>query len=424
MVVKTERGIKSLNTTKEVYPTIKRYIGEARIAKQEGTRPISWVTASGIQEIIWTMDNFIALYPENFNGQCAAKQISLPLMEEAERRGLSRELCSYARNTIGYMYGCKDLSLPYPGGGLLEPDFLLLDNGNCTSVHNKWWRIMENHFRVPLFMLDIPILTPTRMNRDNVERHYIDFVISQIKACFAFLEDQTGSRMDMDKFKEVVRLSDRVGELFDQFLELRKAKPCPVGGEDTVVLPAVMVYFTGTKTGVDFFERLIKETEERVKDHEGVIKDEKYRLLVDNIPPFYTLGLFNYFQKYGGVSVAETYILSFNYNWRRMDADIPFESLARKYLAHWYTLPLEEHVELVCRMVEDYEIDGVVCLALRSCKVYTLHQWTLKNALEKRYGIPTMIIELDMVDPRDYSDGQVKGRIDAFMELLDKKKRR
>jgi benzoyl-CoA reductase/2-hydroxyglutaryl-CoA dehydratase subunit BcrC/BadD/HgdB len=343
-------------------------------------------------------------------------------MEEAERRGLSQDLCSYARNTLGYMYNHKNLDLPYPGGGLPDPDFLLLDNGSCTSVHNKWWRIMEDYYKVPLYMLDIPILTPTRMNRDHVERHYIDFVISQIKGCFAFLEEQTGKRMDVDRFKEVVRLADRIGDLFDQFLELRKVKPCPVGGEDAIALPAIMVYFTGTQTGVDFFEKLIKETQDRVRNGEGVVQDEKFRLLVDNIPPFYSLGLFNYFQKYGGVSVAETYILSFNYNWRRMEADQPFESLAKKYLAHWYTLPLEEHIDIICNIVKEYDIDGVVCLALRSCKVYTLDQWTLKNTLERKYGIPTIILEMDMVDPRAYADRQTNGRIDAFMEVLDKKK--
>ena len=105
-----------------------------------------------------------------------------------------------------------------------------------------------------------------------------------------------------------------------------------------------------------------------------------------------------------------------------MDADRPFESLAKKYLAHWYTLPLEEHIDIIHNIVKDYDIDGVVCLALRSCKVYTLDQWTLKNTLERKYGIPTIILEMDMVDPRAYSDRQTKERIDAFMEVLDKKK--
>ncbi|HED24248.1 MAG TPA: 2-hydroxyacyl-CoA dehydratase, partial [Firmicutes bacterium] len=42
-----------------------------------------------------------------------------------------------------------------------------------------------------------------------------------------------------------------------------------------------------------------------------------------------------------------------------------------------------------------------------------------KNRLAK-LGIPSLIFESDMADPRLWSDAQVKTRIHAFLELMEK----
>ncbi len=52
-----------------------------------------------------------------------------------------------------------------------------------------------------------------------------------------------------------------------------------------------------------------------------------------------------------------------------------------------------------------------------SCRLFYILQPELKNALD-RAGIPTLALECDMADERTYSEGQVKTRLDAFMERL------
>lgn len=417
---KTERAVKVLQTSREIYPMIKKHMEEAWQAKRDKTKYLCWTTA---REMVWTVDNLLPLYPETFNGQCAAKQISGPLIDAAESLGYSADLCSYFRNATGYMYEHNKLDLPYPGGGMPDPDFLLCDNPGCNCLHNKWWRVMQRYYKVPMFLLDSPTTSSIRMTPETVESHYIDYIVSQFKELIAFLEEQTRSKIDEDRLKEVIRLSDRASELYDEILNLRKLKPCPLGGEDMTSFPAPMLHFSGTQRLVDFMERAVAELKERVSKGEAVIQDEKFRLIVDNIPPFYTLGLFNYLQQFKAVSVLETYNLCFNYNWQRMDPNKPLESLARKFIDYWYSLPLYEHIKRICRLVEEYQIDGLICLALKSCKVYTPVHWELANTLRQRYGIPSLIIEVDQVDFRDYNEARVKGRIEAFIEVLESKKR-
>jgi benzoyl-CoA reductase/2-hydroxyglutaryl-CoA dehydratase subunit BcrC/BadD/HgdB len=59
----------------------------------------------------------------------------------------------------------------------------------------------------------------------------------------------------------------------------------------------------------------------------------------------------------------------------------------------------------------------------RSCKPYSLGQYDIQRIVGEKMGIPTVMIEADMVDERSFSEGQIETRIEAFIELLRGKKR-
>ena len=108
-----------------------------------------------------------------------------------------------------------------------------------------------------------------------------------------------------------------------------------------------------------------------------------------------------------------------------MDPDKPYESLARKYLSScWFMKSVKETVyDLVAKKVVDYDIDGVISYILYGCKISSGFMPEQRNIIEEKYGVPSLLLEGDMVDPRDYQDAQVKNRIDAFFEMLDKRKK-
>jgi len=58
----------------------------------------------------------------------------------------------------------------------------------------------------------------------------------------------------------------------------------------------------------------------------------------------------------------------------------------------------------------------------RSCKPYSLGQYDIQRIVEKERGIPSLMIEADMVDERSFSESQVATRIDAFMEVIKQRK--
>ncbi len=75
-------------------------------------------------------------------------------------------------------------------------------------------------------------------------------------------------------------------------------------------------------------------------------------------------------------------------------------------------------IDKLREMIEKYDADGLVMHSNRSCKPYSLGQYDLQKMVMDQLGIPSLIIEADMVDERHFAESQIETRIDAFMETL------
>ena len=184
----------------------------------------------------------------------------------------------------------------------------------------------------------------------------------------------------------------------------------------------VMVTRQGTQLAVDYLTRVRDEVRERAKQGIGIIAEEKVRLFWDNIPLWYNLGLFNYFEKYGGVVVAETYSAAWSI---RLDTANPLEALAMKSLQSYpmvSCVSMKRRKEMVLRVCRDYHIDGVILHSNKSCLPITLGQMDIKRALQEELGVPSVVIEADHMDPANFSMAQFEARADAFIEVLLQRK--
>jgi len=77
---------------------------------------------------------------------------------------------------------------------------------------------------------------------------------------------------------------------------------------------------------------------------------------------------------------------------------------------------------MVLKACREYAIDGAILHRNRSCVPITLGQMDIKRELELE-GIPSLIIDADHMDDRNFSTAQFQTRADAFMEMLLSRKR-
>jgi len=263
----------------------------------------------------------------------------------------------------------------------------------------------------------------------------MNYFESQLQDLIDFLEKKTGHKLDKKKLREAIELSDQTGALWTELMELRKKSPCPMGVLDALSDMFALVTYVGTKIPVEFLEKVREEVKDIAEHGLGVVPNEKYRLLFDNIPPWFDLKLIKHFQNYGGSFVVEPYT---QFVWSsRMDPSKPLRSLAVKYI----TLGLEDldrkypklklkdqdksgfdiRVLLNIQFAKEYSVDGVVIHWNRSCKPMSVGEMEVKNAVQD-IGLPVLVFEGDMVDQRYYQDEQVKAKIDAYFEMLAQQK--
>ncbi len=170
--------------------------------------------------------------------------------------------------------------------------------------------------------------------------------------------------------------------------------------------------------------RLRDEVRQRAEQGIGVIEQERIRLFWDNIPLWYNMGLFNAFEDWGAVFVAETYSAAWS---MRMDPRKPIESLALKSLVSYpmaSCTSIRKRRDMVLQACRQYRIDGAVLHSNKSCVPISLGQMDIKQALEEELGIPSVVVDGDHMDDRNFSAGQFRARVEAFLEMLLEKKHR
>ena len=410
---------------------------KAQQAKEEG-KPVAYsFIVCAYDEIIHAMD-VVPVWTENYAGVCAAKRDAQRFLEKAEAENFSRSLCTYALCDLGFDIWRAELGeMPpdAPWRGMVRPDMMLGSGQLVCDPRNKWYQAAQHYMPdVPVYEVGMP-WPQYEFDYDyrEVQDYYVKYIVEQLRGLVEFMEKHTGHKMNWDRLSEMVDITDRTWDLIWDTYELRKAKPCPMDTGDAMNTMVPIAFMMGMQEAYDFFLELNTELKEKIANREGVIPDEKYRLLWGGgLPSWFALSDFNYFNSKGAVFPAETTYRTFE-NTRLFDIDLtkindPLEHIAWrwiKYWTFWYDAARKRpgshpDVERLIQYIEDYDIDGVVMHEAFSCR--TWHPgliWQL-NQLKKVYrDIPSLVLESDIVDISSYSEVDTHARIDAFIESLE-----
>jgi benzoyl-CoA reductase/2-hydroxyglutaryl-CoA dehydratase subunit BcrC/BadD/HgdB len=399
------KGLLRFKKQKKMKDILTVYYLEAKSARVGG-RKVAWITSGGPVEPLIAM-NVIPVYPENHGAMIGASKMGTGLCELSESMGYSSDLCSYARSDIA----CATVN-GGPIGGLPRPDMLVCCNNICGTVL-KWYEVQARYFDVPLFIFDTPFC------HTGFSEEVRRYVRRQLDEYVLFLEEACGRKMDRGHLATVGKLSLEAQRLWQAVLDTTVNRPAPMSAFDAFFHLALIVTLRGTQEAVDYYRRLLERMNDRVARGIGVIADEKYRLLWDNIPIWHrTRWLSEKFASHNACLVADTYTSAWCGSMKYIDENNFFDSMAEAYTRIYLNIGVDEMARTVLAMVDKYRVDGIVMHSNRSCKPYSLGQYDIAKIVEKERKIPSLIIEADMVDERSFSESQVATRIDAFMEMI------
>lgn len=384
------------------------HYADALKAKEEG-KLVAWATSISPQELLTTM-GIHTVYPENHAAAIGARKEAQHFIDYAEGKGYSVDICSYARVNLAYMDIAESAA-----GNIPKPDLIFCCNNICNTVI-KWYENIARELHIPMILFDPPFNHNYEVNEQKTK-----YIKNQILEAITQLEDITGKKFDHDRFSEVMEISNDTSVWWKKATLQAAAKPSPMNGFDLFNYMAAIVCARGTKEGGMLYRKWYEELKAKAEQGLGPWKDteEKYRIMWDGIACWpHLANTYKILKKYGINMVTSTYPDSWYLKYETNDLD----GMARAYSQIYVNRNLAFDVDNIERLVNDFSLDGIVYHSNRSCKLMDFRQFEVQRRIEERTGIPSVIFDGDQTDPRVFSPAQYETRIQALVEMMEKRK--
>lgn len=366
---------------------------------------VAWSSSIAPQEFCETMGIHV-LYPENHAAAIGAKGGALPLIDYAESRGYSVDLCSYARINLAYkdMQDCCFENVPLP-------DLLIVCNNICNTLI-KWYENLSRELNIPLICIDVPYNIDYEVSQERV-----DYIKGQFQEAIRQLEQICGKPFDYERFQQVMEYSSQAAKAWNRAMKYAECAPSPLNGFNIFNYMAMMVCMRGRQESVKLFNLIADELEEMVQNGKSQFPvEEKYRIMWEGIACWpYLSHNFKTFKEYGINMVGSTYPEAWTLLYEAGDLD----GMARAYASVMNNCNLERQIDLRVRIIQDCKCDGAVYHLNRSCKLMDFMQYQLQQEVFKRTGVPYISFDGDQTDPRNFAKAQFETRIQALVEMME-----
>jgi bcr-type benzoyl-CoA reductase subunit B len=384
------------------------YIDEAFRAHELG-KLVGYTTAISPVELFVAHD-VIPIYPENHAVANLVAKKGAELCSVTESLGYTSHLCAYARSDLGYRETGMTVTR-----GIPAPDILMACNAQCFTL-TKWFQVLARRGNLPVFVFDTPEYVMNKKAREEI----VKYCVIQLKEMIAWLENITKKKFNYDRLKEVMKYSAQASVLYKKFLDMAQYKPSPISIFDCLIGMAITVYRRGTPECVEYYQTLCDEImENKVSKGIGVLQNEKYRLYWENLPVWFKFSDHaKLLGSYGGVILTSLYVHAWSFEFD-LDKD-PLVTLAENYVSRFSNSTIEDRATMALDLFKRYDMNGMIMFMNRSCKAVSFAVPTLKDILTKKTGIPALVFESDMGDQRFYSETQIRTRIEAYFETLDR----
>ena len=408
----TRKKIEATNTMKHI---MANYYYELDSAAKSDDKKVAWCSSVGPAEILRSL-GFYVYFPENHSAMLGTSRIATDLIPYANAIGYSPDICSYLTSDIGaFLKKITPLSQAYIGiKSVPKPDVLVFNTNQCRDVQD-WLSWYANKFDVPLIGIN------THRGINNVTETHVQSIAKQMEEMITPLEKISGNIFNMKKLKKVLSLSIQCSKLWKKVLDTAATLPSPLTFFDGVIHMGPAVVLRGTQHAVDYYNLLLTEMEERIKNHEGAVDQELFRLYWEGMPIWGRLRAHSeLFANNKACIVSSTYCNS----WIFSDFDIkePFRSMAKAYTELFIVRSDEVKEKYLKEMMDYFKIDGIIFHDAKTCHNNSNNHYGMPRRIEQDTNIPNLVINGDLNDLRCLSDEQFKTNIEAFIEQLDENK--
>ncbi|WP_418752506.1 2-hydroxyacyl-CoA dehydratase subunit D [Frisingicoccus sp.] len=330
--------------------------------------------------------------------ECLACYVSGYRLEDffidfAQSLGIAPTLCSYHKTFIGAVES-----------GVVPPaSYAVTTSLSCDGNLNTF-RFLQKKNHVPFTLLDVPYTD------DDAS---VDYLAAQLETMVRDMEEQLGRKFRPEKLKESLRIENETRCELLRFYELAQHHYYP--GE--IIHQLYMMMGTHLLMGTQKFLDLIRFMNEEIQTFPEFTGK---RILWIHLIPYYQESLKYYFNSSEKYQLLGGDII-FDFT-DTPDPEDPFRSLARKLIKNVYNGSYSHKAQAIGSLTDKLHPDAVIHFCHWGCKQASGGSLLLKEAMKER-NIPMLILDGDGIDHRNSHDGQIKTRLEAFLEMIEEEKK-
>lgn len=298
----------------------------------------------------------------------------------------------------------------------IKPDAFVYSTVPCDSSRIAY-PIMEKIWGCPVFNIDLPFRRDARG---------VEYLVQQTREFITFMENLTGKKLDMGKMRECMEIANRSNELIGKLADLRKHTPCPLPGT-LLVTNACMSGMAADPAMTAFLEKELEVGEMMVELGMGAcMNGEKYRMLFLQNMLWTDLRAYSYLEReFGAICIMD--VLG-HYHPDIYEHLNDFEDCLRVMgvkmmnlpMIHGASGPVDYYCDRITNLMDNYNINASIFLGHVGCK----HTWAstkiLSDFIQERYGLPTLLLDVDCIDGRYKSTEEVQNAISEYLTTVVK----
>lgn len=393
---------------------MKKLMGDYFSSIGNNGKKVAWCTSVGPAELLRSFD-FEVFFPENHGALLGATRTAMDFIPEAIKCGYSGHVCSYTTADIGsYLKRETPLAKHYGLQSQPRPDLIVYNTNQCREVED-WFTYFANEFNCPVVGVHPP------RHLDEVSDDEVDLVVKQFQKIIPVCEKVSGRKFDIEKYKEVLKLSKEATLLWQKVLKTSTASNAPLSFFDGTIHMGPIVVLRGTQIAKTYYQTLLNELQENIKNNIGFLPNARARIFWEGMPIWGKLRMLSdLFCSNGAAVVASTYCSSWVFD--QFDENDPWRSAARAYTEIFINRSENAKMKMLHNWFEEFKIDGIVYHDTKTCFNNSNAKFGMPQRLSELTGVPSLVIEGDLCDLRFFSEGQSITKVETFLEQIEEKK--
>jgi benzoyl-CoA reductase/2-hydroxyglutaryl-CoA dehydratase subunit BcrC/BadD/HgdB len=386
--------VKVLDTFEELAQIARTRPEKLKEQKKKGIKLIGYIGRFVPEELIYASGALPYLFCRG--GQPEPPDAVIPYM--------LRFMSPYSRSQIGYHLLGIDPVIPML-------DLIVVQ---CSDCHESRLADLFEYFKLPTARLGVPPDWEKSLSRD-----YYYKGLTQLKGK---LEGLTGNRISDEKLKESIESINEIRDLLNKINMLRREQPPHLGGYDFIRLNHYSFY-----CDPEMLTGKLKELHKELQSNKSPFPRGAPRILLAG----HVVGVGDYvvpklIEDSGGIVAAEFLDEGMRHcAWNvKTDGDLMRNLGETYYLGRTppsiFQPSWEKRVEIMKKLIKDFNIDGVIWYELAFEEIYDLECSIISKAMAEM-KVPFLKLESSYEYSRE-AVGPLTTRIESFIESVKQRR--